>query len=223
LADQKINGSFGTTVVDTFNPSFAGKYIGYTEKPAVTIGKAAVAEDEHGRSLNELVIQPFRTASSLTTLDWATTGTDQLDRDYNALTAGDTVYITDHLGTVLDNAATISAKAADGTYTVTPSIVLEKGKSYTVTTVPQTDARTGGTLENGMANILKGVLTGSEYRDALRAGLLDDLMLSASTTDPFGGMISAKLTISYNKRQERLELFQNSFATVFKSEKPKWP
>jgi hypothetical protein len=225
LADQAINGSFGTTVLDTYNPGFAGKYIGYTEAPTVTIGTAAVSLDAYGRSLNTLNFQAFRTGGSLTTSNWATTGNDALDRDYTAIAPGATVNITDANGTVLDANATISAKAADGSYTVTPSAAfkLQLGKSYKVTLPPIPDARTGGTIENGMANILKGVLTGSEYRDALKAGLMDDLMLSASSTDMFGGMILAKLSLSYNKRQERMELFQNSFATIFKAEKPKFP
>jgi hypothetical protein len=224
-ADPAINGSFGTTAVNTFNPSFAGKYIGFTEAASVTIGTAGVDENKFGESLNRLTVRPNRTGGSLTASHWTTTGDDQLDRDYNAIAAGATVYITDRNGTVIDTGATISARDANGHYTVTPSagFRLEKGKTYKVITPPAPDARTGGTLENGMANILKGVLSGNEYREALRAGLLDDLMLSASTTDMFGGMISAKLTVSYNKRQERLELFQNSFATVFKSEKPRFP
>lgn len=222
LADQAINGSFGTTALDTFNPSFAGKYIGFTETAAVTIGTAGVDTDSYGKNLNSLTFRAFRTGDSLTSPYWTTTGDDQLDRDYTPVAAGATVYITDRNGTVIDAAATISGKDANGNYTVTPSaaVKLEAGKVYKVTTPPIPDARTGGTIENGMANILKGVLTGSEYREVLRAGLLDDIMLSASSTDPFGGMINGKLTISYNKRQERLELFQNAFSTVFKSERP---
>ncbi|MBC7545549.1 MAG: hypothetical protein H7338_22700 [Candidatus Sericytochromatia bacterium] len=221
MGDPGGSGSAGTVSMATYNPQFAETYMGFVEDPTLQLGRAGVQRDAFGNVDNRLVIWPQRTGDSLSTSDWTTTGDAQLDRDYVPLPAGTTVLIRDGFGAIVDGQATLSAQNPDGSYLVTPSsgVKLRKGQAYSVLSTSDPDARAGGSLTNGLSHILMDVLTGSEYRAALRAGLLEDLMVSASATDAFGGSLSAKMTFRYNKRQERVEIYQNSFAAFYKSGK----
>jgi hypothetical protein len=211
-----------TITLGTFNPGLAGLYLGFAEKPDLTMGTAAVDKDAYGKLLNRLTILPRRTGDSLSVPDSPTSGSAMLDRDYQALSDGATVVIRDGLGRIIDSGATVGPQLPDGSYTVTPSagIQLRSGTAYTVTLPHDPKARSGGSRQNGLTHLLADILTTSEYREVLKAGLLDDIMLSASATDPYGGMLSGKLTIRWNKRQERMELYQNSFAAVAKLPAP---
>lgn len=214
-------GSAGTTTLQTYNPQFAETYLGFVENPQLMIGRAAIKQDNLNQLDNRLIIWPNRTGDSLSTADWTTTGSAQLGRNDAPLPAGTLVYIRQGNGATIDVQATLSAQNADGSYFVTPSagVTLRKGVPYTVMSQPDPEARVGGSRTNGVAHILQDVLAGAEYREVIRAGLLDDLMLSASATDAFGSMLSAKVTVRYNKRQERIEIFQNAFSAFYKSDR----
>jgi hypothetical protein len=220
-------GSEKLTDVHTYNPMLTGIYLGFTEQDYTTVGKGTVSLDAHGHPLNEIRVAPFRTATSLSTPDHPTSGTALIDRNYQALSVGTTVRILNGKGDLIDDAATLSAQNADGTYTITPSAAVTLDPLQTYTIASQTDAnapidqgaRLGGSTTNPLTAALSAVLRGNEYQQALKYGLLDDLMLSASTTDAYGGQLSGRLTITWNKRQERIELFQNSFAAIYKSDR----
>jgi hypothetical protein len=217
---------YGSTTADpstqslyAYNPGLAGIYLGFAEKADLTVGMAGIDKDAYGRSLNRLTIQPFRTGDSIET---PTGGNAMLDRSYQTIPAGSTVVIRDGQGRIVDQQATIGPQAADGSYTVTPSagLRLKSGTAYTVTLPNDPTARSGGSRENSLTHVLADILTTSEYRDVMKAGLLDDVMLTASATDAYDGILSGRLTIRWNRRQERMEIYQNSFAAIYKSAPP---
>jgi hypothetical protein len=225
--DTSSAGSEGLMSVHTYNPIFAGLYLGFTEQSHTTIGRGSVDFDAYGNTLNTVTVQPFRTLSTTATAANPTSGAGLIDRDYQAIAAGSTVRILDGNGSLVDGAATLSAQAGDGSYTVKPSagVVLDPLRRYTITTDTDANAaitqgaRLGGSSTNALTAALSAALRGNEYTLALKYGLMDDLMLSASVTDPFGGQLSGKLTVSWNKRQERIEVFQNAFTAIYKSDR----
>ncbi len=211
-----------TVDVSPFNPGLAGLYLGFTEKADLTMGVTGLDKDGYGRPLNRLTILPQRTGDSLSVPGDPMSGTAMLDRQYQALATGATVVIRDGQGRMIDQGATVGPQAPDGGYTVTPSpgIKLQSGTRYTVTLPHDGLTRSGGSRNNGLTHVLADILATSEYREVMRAGLPDDLMLAASVKDPYGGMLSGRLTVRWNKRQERIEIFQNSFAAVYKAPGP---
>lgn len=208
--------------IDTINPQFAGVYMGFAEKDTTTVGTASVARDAMGRSLNELRVLPARTRDSVGN---AAGGQDLIDREYSNVATGTRVRILDAQGNhvafgtlgardpVTGEYAVIGAADVNGT-----AVQLDPNKVYTVTTESDPGARTGGSLDNQLSLVLSTLLKGGEYRDALKYGLLEDLMITATAVTPFGDQMAGRLTISYNKRQERVEIFQNAFSAFYKSD-----
>ncbi|MBC7545816.1 MAG: hypothetical protein H7338_24045, partial [Candidatus Sericytochromatia bacterium] len=216
--------------VDTFNPQFAEMYLGFSDTTQTTVGFGSGKIDGYGNRMNQIVFLPFRTANSTLADAVVNPLADRvklMDRDYNVLGVGTKVQIVDNASGVVAgtgnppiSTGTITGLSATGEYTVShddPAISLDPQRQYTITTVPDPNARLAGNLENSFVSAIKTILGGNEYKEAIRAGLMEDLMLSASSSDPFGGSLSAKLTLRYNKRQERVELYQNSFAAFYKS------
>jgi hypothetical protein len=226
--DPAAAGSNGLMAISTYNPGFAGVYLGFTEQNHTTIGVGAVDIDAYGRSLNTVTVQAFRTLSSTSTPANPTSGNDAIDRDYGTIAVGSKVRILDGSGLLIDGAAAISARQADGSYVITasPGVTLDPHRTYRITSETDADApitegaRLGGSQTNSLAQALSAVLRGNDYRLALMYGLLDDLTLSAAATDPWGDQMSGKLTISWNKKQERLEIYQNAYAAVAKAGSP---
>lgn len=199
-----------------FNPGVAGLYLGFVEQTSLTMGRAALDVDAYGQSLNHLTIRPLRTGDSLSVAESPTSGTAMLDRSYDVLPAGATVVVRDGRGRLVDQLATVGPQSPDGSYTVTPSagVHLSPGTAYTVSLPEDAAARSGGSRDNSLTVTLADILTTSAYREVLRAGLLDDLMLTASATDAYGGMLAGRVTLHWNPRQERIEIFQNSLAAI---------
>lgn len=216
-------GSAGTVVVDTYNPQFAGAYMGFAEKDHTTIGMAGVARDSYGVPLNAIKVLPLRTGSSVSWHHNPTQGNDLLDREYRAIGAGTQVRILDHFGNLVALGKLSARDPLTGEYTVTDpvdgtgnEVQLDPEKTYTVTTLADSGARSGGSIENQLTQALIGALGSADYRDILKLGLLDDVMLKASAITPFGDEMSGRVTIRYNRQQERIEVYQNAFAAFFK-------
>jgi hypothetical protein len=217
--------------VHTFNPSFAGVYMGFADASQTTVGVATSEKDKYGNNLNQLRFQPFRTSDSVTA-DATVNGGNRsglIDRNYGLIADGTKVQIidnqtgvvagTDFMGNPVTT-GTIVYDVATQSYVVRhddAGVTLDPQHRYTITTVPDPNPRQAGSMENSFTTAIKTILTGNDYKEAVKAGLMDDLMLSASATDPFGGMLNGKMTVSYNRKQERIELYQNAFAAIYKS------
>jgi len=229
---QNVNPALN---IDTQNPAFAGLYLGFSDASQTTVGFGASQTNAFGQNLNQLQVLPWRTYNGVSATgggaQWnganGYTQTNSLmDRDYNLVNVGAKVQITDAAGGVVTGSTGISTGTVTAIDPVTHaltvkhddnSVTLDPQRKYTVTTVPTSTPRLAGSLENSFVSAIKTILTGNEYQEAIRDGLLDDLMLSAASSDAFGDQISGKITLRYNRRQERVELFQNSFAAFYKS------
>lgn len=104
------------------------------------------------------------------------------------------------------------------------------GFSQTDQTLPVADAefddmnylvankgRSGGSADNDFTNELKRIVDNPEYREVFRQGLVKNIFIAASVTDPFNDVISSKIMLDWDRLRRRAQILQTSFNAYYQS------
>ncbi len=120
---------------------------------------------------------------------------------------GQTYRIVDLTATTLEIDYPIEPPPTAGTLTRTDfdnHLVVGKGRS-------------GGAYNNDFTTELKRILDDPQYKDVLRQGLLKNVFITASVTDPFNDVISSKLMLDWDRRRREVNIHQIVFNASYQS------
>lgn len=87
--------------------------------------------------------------------------------------------------------------------------------------VTASKGRSGGSTVEGNTNKLteklKSILDSQEYQEMLKYGLLDNVIVAATSSSSRGDQIVGKIILDWDWRKRRLKVTQGSFSAVYKS------